>query len=232
MRKNETYNVCVIVEGNEEECLFNIVKEFGVHESIDLSVLNAMGASNIGPYYQYQLNDDVYDCVVCVYDVDFKFNEESSAFNKVRNDLYSILGDYALVDSVSFCTNPNILQILLLGCDDLSFVKLNSASKKENTKIVNRYWNKIGKQKKNQKGQPVCSYYDASKWQLRIIEDSFKYEEYSYATLLNNSLKLDMNYKNYTEPGSNIISLLLALKNGDIQFFKNINSSIYSNDCQ
>ena len=41
------YNVHLVLEGNEEVCLFNIVKKYGVHESIDLSFGNAGGFGTV-----------------------------------------------------------------------------------------------------------------------------------------------------------------------------------------
>jgi len=220
---SEKYSVVVIVEGDEEECLFDIVSQNnGIHETIDALFVNANGAGNIGAFYQEFYSEPSIDCVVAVYDVDCKQGEHTSPFNLTRSDLLSILGDEKAVDSVSFCTNPNILQILLLGCAPLQNVLLNTSSKKQNSEVVEKYWPKISVKIKN--GKRIKNGYTASNWQLDIIKDSFCNEPtktYSYDNLLKNISELNHDYK-HNVPGGNLELLLKALKTGDKSFFEKI----------
>ena len=217
------YTIAIVVEGNEEECLFDIAKACnGIDSCFDVELVVSNGYGEIGPYFQDSYSNPSVDCVVAVYDVDDRSKKEDSPFAIVRNELLSVLGDETAVDMVSFCTNPNILQILLLGCDEFERIKIASSSKKVNSEIVSKYWPKISSKEKD--GKKIKNGYEATKWQLEIIKNSYIYEEdvsYNYETLLENAAKLNSNYKNNL-PGSNIYDLLKSLKNGDIQFFNKI----------
>ena len=217
------FSVVAILEGNEEECLFDIVDKCkGISEDIDFVYFNAGGFGNVGPFFQEMFSDPGIDCVIAVYDVDNKAKEKDSPYCSVRKDLVSILGDNESAKIVSFCTNPNILQILLLGCDCIENTSIQTSSKKDNTDVVTKYWPKINAKKKD--GQRIKRGYDASKWQLDIIKNSYIYEEevsYSYDDLLSNTQKMNVEYETCL-PASNIGRLLLALKRGDIEFFKKI----------
>ena len=216
-------SIAIILEGNEEECLFDFaLKNNGFHSNIEPLVINAGGYGNIGAYFQEFYSDPSYDCVIAIYDVDNKSNDNNSPYSFVRKELLSILGDASEVDLVSFCTNPNILQIILLGCDKLPNVSLSTSSKSVNSSIVHKYWPKIAFKK--QKDKIIKSGYDASKWQLDIIKNSFIYSEqphYNYDDLINNSLALSSDYKKNL-PASNVPQLLKALKEGNVSFFDKI----------
>lgn len=101
------------------------------------------------------------------------------------------------------------MQIILLATDKLENVKLTNSSKKVNSNLVHSIWEKIGNKKA----------YDASSWQLEIIKNSIIYGPHSYETLLENAKDLELDYINNI-PGSNILKLLLFLKNNDINFLK------------
>lgn len=47
----------------------------------------------------------------------------------------------------------------------------------------------------------------------------------SFSRLLENAKQLSTDYKNQAKPGSNLLDLLIALKNGDINFFNKIKIS-------
>lgn len=226
---NKKYNVHLILEGSEEVCLFNIVKKCGVHESIDLTFCNAGGFGTVAAFYQSEMNSENHDCNLCVYDVDYRQNEDESPYNHIQEQLLLILGEKEMVDRVSFCTNPNILQILLFGCDCIDRVKLFSGSKKDNTEIIHKYWDEIGRQKHDNRGGLVTNYYDAKEWQLRIISNSYEYGPYTYDALYNNCSSLSKNYLLF-EPGSNLFELLKALKEGNIDYFKEINDFVSNCD--
>ena len=100
-----------------------------------------------------------------------------------------------------------------------------SGSKKDNTEIVHKYCDEIGRQKDDNRTK--C--YDATGWQLRIISNSFEYGQYSYETLYNNSAFISTNYLT-SEPGSNLHGLLKALKEGDTDYFRKINDFISNCD--
>ena len=224
--EKKPYRVHLVIEGNEENCFFDIVKKCGVSPSIELTYENAYGSGNVASLYQNASVQEEYDCVLCVYDVDYRQNEKESPYNHIVNELLLILGNKNRVKAISFCTNPNILQLLLLGCDCYENVKLLDGSKKENTPIVHKYWDKIGRI--NEGEQRKSPYYDAKEWQLGIIKNSYIYEElpsYNYETLLINCLAVPTDYlTNY--PGTNLLKLLEALKEGKTAFFVSINNKL------
>ena len=222
------YRIAIVYEGDEEECLFNIALECGgVNEKFDLTPINAHGAGNIPSLFQDCYSNPSFDCTIAVYDVDGKAQDKCSIFNNVRNQLSLILGSEKCAQAVSFCTNPNILQILLMGCGPIEEVSLLSTSKQTNSVVVSKYWKAISTEK-TKDGIIIKKGYEAYRWQLEIIKNSYIYEQnesYSYSKLLDNSLLLNRNYLN-TLPASNVQDLLNALKNGDIQFFEKINMEI------
>ena len=71
--------------------------------------------------------------------------------------------------------------------------------------------------------------YDASEWQLKIIEDSYIYGDYKYETILINAKDLDVDYKNNI-PSSNLLGLLLALINGNEKFINDLIKKININE--
>lgn len=216
------YKVHLIVEGSEEACFFDIVKELGVCNSIELTYENACGFGNVASFYQNAISQEEYDCVLCVYDVDFRQEEDGSPYKRVIDELESILGDMDAVKAVSFCTNPNILQLLLLGCDTFDKVALSNCSKRANTGLVHKYWDKIGRV--NDGKQKKSSLYDAQAWQLEIIKNSYIYDEspsYDYGTLLTNCASVPTDYLSDI-PGTNLLKLLESLRDGSIDFFESI----------
>lgn len=217
------YRIAIVLEGDEEECLFDIASSCGgVHPCLDILPYNAGGFGNVAPFFQEFLGDPSFDLVLAVYDVDGRENEENSPYCVVRDQLKSILGEEEAVDAVSFCTNPNILQILLLGCAPLEKVSLTSTSKKTNGEIVSHYWPSIAKKEKE--GKNIKTGYDAIRWQLDLIKASYIYEEepsYQYSALLERSSNMEHDYK-HLMPASNVSDLLLALESGDLSFFEAI----------
>ena len=102
--------VLLIVEGNEEEAFFEVVKDHGLDkERISLEIVNAQGSGNIAALFQDYLSDSGYDAVYCVYDVDNKPFEKKSSYREVREGLKKVLALEARIDSISICTNPNAL---------------------------------------------------------------------------------------------------------------------------
>ena len=70
--------------------------------------------------------------------------------------------------------------------------------------------------------------YDARQWQLEIIKNSYLYDEepsYNYETLLSKGKSVPNDYLSNT-PGSNLLKLLEALKEGDVPFFESIKSKL------
>lgn len=216
------YYIKIIVEGDEEEIFFEIVKKEGVSEKIWLDIENANGSGKIADLFLSALREDIYDCVICVYDVDYSANDVKSAYCKIRNQLNSLFGDEEITERVSFCTNPNIMQIFLLAADSLDKVSLLTTSKKTNSSLIHYYWPEIASGKTDSLGRKIKNDYSAKKWQLEIIKYSILNQEYPYSRLLENAKQLSTDYKNQEKPGSNLLDLLLALKNGDINFFNEI----------
>ncbi len=213
--------IAIIVEGKEEEYLFSIAKETGHFNPVfDIEIINAGGEESVPAFYHDYSSNPVFDCTVAVYDVDNKCNNDNSTYVITKNKLEAVVGEE--INTVSFCTNPNILQILLLGCDGIEKVSLSSTSKSKNAKMVETYWPKISKKIKD--GRQVKKGYDASEYQLEIIKNSFIYDEdpsYEYTDLLTNAFQLPLDYESNC-PASNVQLLLKAINDGDIKFFKTI----------
>lgn len=222
----EKFYIKVIVEGNEEETFFDIVKTIGTHDKFVLEIENAHGYGGIADAFLSALREgELYDCVICAYDVDNRAAERKSPFNLVRKQLTLLFGDESITDAVSFCTNPNILQYFLLAADSLDKVSLVSTSKMVNTIYVHRYWAKIASDKTDKTGRKIKSPYGASQWQLDIMKFSIINSEYQYENLLRNASALPLDYKNNL-PAGNLLPMLIALKDGDEAFFKRIHELI------
>jgi len=220
-KNSDRINVHLILEGNEEKVFFDIFQStLEEKRAIKLTLKNAGCASNIAPFFQEAISNEEYDAVFCVYDVDCKQNEKNSPFLLVRKDLKEILGNDTNTDIVSLCTNPNILQMILLTCKPLCDVELKKTSKSANTPFVNKCWPKIGSQKQNKNGQKISADYDAKEWQLTIIKDSFLYESetYRFDDIYKNAIALSMHYHKDI-PSSNIIPFLEAIKKENRSFF-------------
>lgn len=173
--------------------------------------------------------EDRYDCVICVYDVDNKANDSASPYNITKNKIKRFFGNEEVVNAVSFCTNPNILQLFLLIADTLENVSLKSTSKSTNSSLVHKYWKEIPDNKKDNVTIKNKSCYDASKWQLDIIKNSIIYETYDYLDIFKHAIKLSKNYEKDI-PSSNLLPLLIALRDGNLDFFKNIKYILEMND--
>ena len=199
-----------VLEGFEENALFELVEKYGVSDNIELTYKNAEGGGNVGAYFYDYYSSGDYDLVLCVYDVDYSKDDSKKMYLRIYNDLLEILGDDELVKEISICTNPNILLILLLAFDNKDALMEISGNKADNTSLINKYVPKIGNKKD----------YDASSWQLQLIKDEIEYPN-KYETLLLNTSKLDEDYLTDTI-GSNIYKFLKALKDGDIDYFNKI----------
>lgn len=221
------FYIKIIVEGKEEEAFFDVVKEIGTNEKFHIDIENVGGFGGIADAFLVALReDDLFDCIICVYDVDNRINDKKSPYNMVRNQLNLLFGNEKITESVSFCTNPNIMQLFLLAADTLQNVTLSITSKKINTSLIHKYWPEIASGKIDKLGRKIKQNYDASNWQLDIIKYSILNGEYSYNTLLENAKALSANYKKNNIPGSNLLSLLLALKDGNKKYFSKIRKMI------
>lgn len=225
----DKWYIKLIVEGNEEYAFFEIVKELGTANCFVLDVEDANGYGEMPDLFLDALRSELYDCVVCVYDVDNKADEEHSPYNHVRSGLLAIIGDDGTVDLVSVCNNPNILQLFLLAADKLENVSLKTGSKKANSSLVHKYWQEIASEKKDELGRLIKPSYDASSWQVDIMKFSILRGDYTYETLLENAKDLPQNYCKCI-PSSNILPLLVALKEGDISYFEKIKKALDENN--
>ena len=218
--------VKIVVEGDEETAFFNVVKQLGTNEIFVLEIEDARGHGNIADLFLSALREgELYDCVICVFDVDDKAKQRDSPYNMVRKQLMSIFQDSIVIDAISFCTNPNILQYFLLSADSLPNVALKTTSKSTNSNLVRKYWPKIALEKTDEFWRKIKSGYIASRWQLEEIEYSIINNVYSYDNLLKNAVCLSLDYKNDL-PAGNLLPLLIALKNGDVNYFKRIRELI------
>lgn len=215
------YHVHLILEGNEEEAFFSIVKEMGVNPKIELTWKNAGGAQRIAAQYQDAISEEEFDSVLCVYDVDYKMHDDKSSFSITQSQLTQVAGSKEAVDLISYCTNPNILLWFLIGKDTYDNVFEIDSVKGKNTELLHKYFPAIG----NNSGNKPFKKYDASAWQLREFINSYIYDETSYEQLISNALEIPMILNNDV-PSSNVLELLKALKDGDIKFFENINKKI------
>lgn len=224
---NNPYHVHLIVEGSEEVAFFDIVQAKGTAENILLTYENADGFGNLALLYQDELPDKDIDCLLIVCDVDFRYYETKSPVQIVLLKMEKVLGTRTKAEKVTIFTNPNIMQVFLLGCDVLERTSLKTSSKEKNTPLIHKYWDQIGKQSiSNPHGNAKTKNYDASTWQLEIIKNSFLYDQYKYETLLDNLRELPNDYTSDKTPGSNILPMLQALRTGDTLFFERIMNKI------
>lgn len=75
------YNILLILEGNEEQTLFNIAEHDGFCDKFNVVLENAEGYGNIQYLYQYYISEQYFDLVLCVYDVDNRIEEKDSPYN-------------------------------------------------------------------------------------------------------------------------------------------------------
>jgi len=206
-----------LLEGNEEESLFNIINKFGIGENIDVSYHNCNGGGRMPAIYQYELQSGNYDIIYCVYDVDYSNEDKNSMFSKIQKGLLRTLGNKDDVNKISLCTNPNILLILLCGyTNDINELKDISKNKSKNTDLIKKYCSLSFNKKE----------YDASKWQLELIEYDYFYTNVaSYDKIINKLETLNNNYLG-KEIGSNIILVLKAIKENNVSFFEKIISEV------
>ncbi len=219
------YNIKIIVEGDEEYTFFDIVRTVGANELFDISIEESTGYGGIADAYLSSLREGMFDCILCVYDVDNKANIKNSPFNITLDKITQIFNDRLVAELVSYCTNPNILQLFLLAADKLDNTRLTSSSKAINSVLVHKYWPKIASGKEDSQNRKIKPLYDAQSWQLDIIKYSIINNDYKYEDLLKNAKELNLDYKNNL-PGSNLLPLLVALKNGDVSYFKNISNLV------
>ena len=196
-----------MVEGNEEELFVRLLKRHCDPTKFLIDIQNAHGYGSIANRYIAAIAVAIYDFVFCVYDVDDGMTDPQSPFNQVRRSLRLFLGSEESVDNVSLCTNPNILQLILLCCRPLDEVRLLSTSKKTNTPFVHRCFPSIGRERN----------YDAADWQLRLIGDAFEYGTYHFPDILSNAADLSTDYRKL--PDSNWLTLIPILLNGEIKAF-------------
>jgi len=229
MKEKASYHIRLIVEGDEEEAFFEIVRLNGIPNYIDLSLKNAQGFGNIGALYQGYINDETIDCLLAVYDVDYRYEDTQSPYRQVQQKLLKILGSDKAVQAASLCTNPNILQMILLGCDRLENVSLQTTAKRENTTIVEKYWPKVGIESLKPLPSHQRPSYDASRWQLDEMIDSFAKGKYHYKNIFINGMNLSQDLS-LRSPGSTLFPFLIALEKGDVDYFekrvKDINDEI------
>lgn len=219
--KELKYHVHLILEGNEEEAFFTIVKEMGLNPKIELTWKNANGAQKIAAQYQDAISEEEFDCVLCVYDVDYKMHDDKSSFSITRSQLLEVTGSKEAVSSISYCTNPNILLWFLIGRDIYKNVCEIDSVKGKNTELIHKYFPAIGKSN----GNKPLKKYDASAWQLREFVNYYIYNENSYEYLISNAAEIPLVVDN-SVPSSNMLKLLKALKNGNVDFFDGINKKI------
>ncbi len=202
-----------VLEGSEEELLFEIIKEKNIVDNhIKITYINAHGGGNVPYYFQDALQSDNYDFIFCVYDVDYSSEKEDGMYCKIVKALTRVLGTETEVNKISLCTNPNILMILFSGYESsISDLENISQYKKENTNLFNSLCS-VQLNKKE---------YDASQYQLKIIKDDYIYTgKASLERIINRHELININYK-LDKIGSNIIPVLKALYENDVDFFLN-----------
>ena len=210
---NEKIKIHFVLEGNEEESLFKIVENYGIGDNLEVSYINSGGGGNVPYYFQDAIQSGNYDLVYCVYDVDFKSEEKKGMYQRIVNGLFRVLGSKKEVDRVSLCTNPDILLILLSGyVDDINELSTIQSDKSSNTDLINKCCSKPIKKKK----------YDASSWQLELIESDYLYtKKASYDKVLDKINVINIEYKT-NSIGSNILQVLKALFENDVDYFMKI----------
>ncbi len=209
---NSKIRVHYILEGYEENALFELIEHFSKKTNIEMTYKNCKGGGTIPAFYQEALASDNYDLIYCVYDVDFQPKDDKGMYKRIRHGLYRVLGDESEIDKISICTNPNTLLLLLLGYTDLSNLVEIKSDKKSNTKLINKFCTKIGNKKE----------YDASEWQLELIKDDYIYSSIaSFDKIFESNEIINNDYKS-EKIGSNALPFIRALIEDDYEFFDKI----------
>ena len=67
---------------------------------IEMTYRNCHGGGTIPAFFQADLASDNYDIIYCVYDVDFKPNDENGMYGRIRKGLYRVLGEESEIDNI------------------------------------------------------------------------------------------------------------------------------------
>jgi hypothetical protein len=151
--------------------------------------------------------------------VDYRYEDPLSPYRQVQQKLLKVLGSDKAVQAASLCTNPNILQMILLGCDHLENVSLQTTAKRENSRIVEKYWPDFGIKDFKPSPSHQRPSYDASSWQLEEIIDSFANGKFDYQNIFTNGKNLPKALS-LRSPGSTLFPFLIALEKGDLDYFR------------
>lgn len=80
-----------VLEGFEENTLFELVEKYGVSDKIELAYKNAEGGGNVGAYFYDYYSSGDYDLVLCVYDVDYSKDDSKKMYLRIYNDLLEMI---------------------------------------------------------------------------------------------------------------------------------------------
>lgn len=200
-----------VLEGNEEETLFELLEYFYKGINLEITYINCGGYGNIAPFYYDAYSSENYDLVLCVYDVDYDYEPSDSPFNQIRTELGRILGNDKRVNNISLCNNPNGLLIILLGYDTVDKFQNMHKGKSKNTDLIHKYCEKIGNKKK----------YDASDWQLNLLKQDYYDGKASFKKILENQNEISEKYQS-KNISSNIIPFIRAILDDNVEYFNQI----------
>lgn len=195
------HSVCLILEGLEEKCYFDRLKELPVFSHIyNIKLINAKSESSIPAKYQEALFSDSYEMVLIVCDRDRKPEE----YNKLVQKIDTILDEGKSENIITF-TRPCTLQIILSHFGE---VHLTTQSKEAAQPDVERLtgvkgYNAHTKQLKEICGKICYRTYEPMKKRVESIGD--------------NSDQI---------PSSNILRLFRWLESDNPQWINEINALI------
>jgi len=197
----EKHNLCLIVEGDEEELYFNRLNEKAVFSPIwNIKIVNAHSESSIPLRYQAEYNKNYHEVVLIVCDKD----REPKEFDLLIKKMDLILGE-GKSKEVIFFTCPCTLQIILSHFGE---VELKTQAKKEARPIVEMFTGVQG--------------YDAHKEQLQTI--CSKITQKTYCEMKQRICKMSSFPEDI--PSTNLLELFENLENNDLTWIREINARL------
>jgi hypothetical protein len=201
LQGNNLHQVCLILEGYEEEYYFKKILDFPCFKgTYEIKQINAKTASNIPAIYQQEYSKNKYAIVLVVCDKDRKPEQ----YDRIIEGIDSILGPGNAKEVVTFIS-PCTLQVILSHFGD---VKLETQAKKTARPVV--------------EALTGVKNYDAHKEQLDAICKQIYLRTYPEMKQRVASLSTDPN----DLPSTNILALLGHLESSDVSWIERINTKL------
>ena len=157
-KREPVRNICLILEGLEEQCYFERLLELNVFSrKYNIKLINAKGATNIAPRFQAAFASDSYAITLVGCDLD----RSPDMYNKVKDGLDEVLGEGNGEKVITF-TRPCTLQLILLHFGE---VELKSQSKIKARPYVEKLTGVSGYNAHSFQLQKICGAIYQRSWQ-------------------------------------------------------------------